>query len=173
VLNGELGVSQAFLARWYISGGYMDVYEEAVFYDCGKMIVLCIVFLYMHFCDLKMAHCGRNMSYPTPSLLACNTSGMMHLRTRVSLQMSLANWQIYVCAVILWIRWVLCALKIHLWSFGYNFIFHLSFLWELKRVSKTFFSEKCKSRYCMIVAWHRTLLNFRRLMSTIVDVPHR
>ena len=26
------------------------------------MIILCIVFLYIHFCDLKMAHSGRNMS---------------------------------------------------------------------------------------------------------------
>jgi hypothetical protein len=25
VLSGERGVSQAFLARWYIGGGYMDV----------------------------------------------------------------------------------------------------------------------------------------------------
>jgi len=26
------------------------------------MIILCIGFLYIHFCDLKMAHSGRNMS---------------------------------------------------------------------------------------------------------------
>jgi len=31
VLSGELGVSQAFLARWYIGGGYMDVSEMVVF----------------------------------------------------------------------------------------------------------------------------------------------
>ena len=35
--SGELGVSQVFLARWYISGGYMDVPEVAVFY--GKIYV--------------------------------------------------------------------------------------------------------------------------------------
>ena len=37
MLSGELGVSQAFLARWYIGDGYVDVSEVAVFYDCGKM----------------------------------------------------------------------------------------------------------------------------------------
>jgi len=47
MLSGELGVFQAFLAHWYIGGGYMDVSE---------------VFLYINFCDLKMAHSGRNMS---------------------------------------------------------------------------------------------------------------
>ena len=59
------------------------------------MIIDCTVFLYIHFCDLKMAHSGRNMSssaqqsriqdscvltYPTPSPIACNTTGMMHLK---------------------------------------------------------------------------------------------
>jgi len=39
VLCGELGVSQAFLARRYIGGGYMDVSEVAVIYDCGKIYV--------------------------------------------------------------------------------------------------------------------------------------
>ena len=39
MLSGQLGVSQEFLARWYIGGGYIDVYEVAVFYDCGKMYV--------------------------------------------------------------------------------------------------------------------------------------
>ena len=61
------------------------------------MIILCVVFLCIHFCDLKMAHGGRNMSsvqqsriqdscvltYPTPSLIACNTTGMMHLKVRL------------------------------------------------------------------------------------------
>jgi len=37
VLSGELGVSQAFLAHWYIGGGYTDVSEVAVFFDCGKI----------------------------------------------------------------------------------------------------------------------------------------
>jgi len=31
MLSGELGVSQAFLARCYIGGGYMDVSEVVVF----------------------------------------------------------------------------------------------------------------------------------------------
>ena len=39
VLSGELGVSQAFLVRWYVSGGYMDVSEVVVFYDRGKIYV--------------------------------------------------------------------------------------------------------------------------------------
>jgi len=39
VLSGALGVSQAFLARWYIGGGYMDVPEVVVFYDCSKIYV--------------------------------------------------------------------------------------------------------------------------------------
>ena len=34
--SGELGVSQAFLVRWYIVGGHMDVSEVVVFYDCQK-----------------------------------------------------------------------------------------------------------------------------------------
>ena len=36
VLNGELGVSQAFLARWYIGVGYMDVSEVVVFMIVAK-----------------------------------------------------------------------------------------------------------------------------------------
>jgi len=39
MLSGELGVSQAFLARWKIGGGYMDVTEVVVFYDCGKKYI--------------------------------------------------------------------------------------------------------------------------------------
>jgi len=30
-------MSQAFLARWYIGGGYIDVSEVVVFYECGKI----------------------------------------------------------------------------------------------------------------------------------------
>ena len=33
MLSGELGVSQAFLARWYIGGGYMEVSAVVVLYD--------------------------------------------------------------------------------------------------------------------------------------------
>jgi len=36
VLGGELGVSQAFLALWYIGGGYMDVSEVVVFMIVAK-----------------------------------------------------------------------------------------------------------------------------------------
>ena len=39
VLSGELGVSQTFLARWYMGGGYMDVSEMFVFYDRGTIYV--------------------------------------------------------------------------------------------------------------------------------------
>ena len=39
VLSGELGVYQVFLARWYIGGGYVDVTQVVVFYDCGKIYV--------------------------------------------------------------------------------------------------------------------------------------
>ena len=37
MLSGELGVSLAFVARWYIGGGYMDVLEVVEFY--GKIYV--------------------------------------------------------------------------------------------------------------------------------------
>jgi len=50
VLSGELGVSQAFLRRWYIDGGYMDVSEVVVF------------------------------MYPTLFLIASDTTGMMQLK---------------------------------------------------------------------------------------------
>ena len=40
MLSGELGMSQAFLARWYIGGGYMDVSEVVIFNDCGKIWLL-------------------------------------------------------------------------------------------------------------------------------------
>jgi hypothetical protein len=33
-------MSQAFLARWYIGGGYMDVSEVVIFHDCGKIWLL-------------------------------------------------------------------------------------------------------------------------------------
>ena len=36
MLRGELGVSQTFLVRWCIRGGYMDV-PEVVFYDCVQV----------------------------------------------------------------------------------------------------------------------------------------
>jgi len=36
MLSGELGVSQAFLAHWYISGGYVDVSEVVVFMTVAK-----------------------------------------------------------------------------------------------------------------------------------------
>ena len=39
MLSGELGVSEAILVRWYIGGGYRDVSEVVVFYDCGKIYV--------------------------------------------------------------------------------------------------------------------------------------
>jgi hypothetical protein len=44
VLSGELGVSQAFLAHWYIGGGYMDVSEVVVFYVYGKIGYKTVVF---------------------------------------------------------------------------------------------------------------------------------
>ena len=40
MLSGELGVSQAFLARWYIGGDYMDISEVVVFYDCDSKLPL-------------------------------------------------------------------------------------------------------------------------------------
>jgi len=36
VLSGELGVSQAFLARSYIGGSYMDIFEVVVFMIVAK-----------------------------------------------------------------------------------------------------------------------------------------
>ena len=44
MLSGELGVSQAFLARWYISGGYMDVSEVVVFMIVANTFsLICII----------------------------------------------------------------------------------------------------------------------------------
>jgi len=37
MLSGKLGVSKAFLAHWYIGGGYMVVSDVVVFY--GKIYV--------------------------------------------------------------------------------------------------------------------------------------
>ena len=49
MLSGELGVFQAFLARWYIGSGCMDVPEVIVFY--GKIYVChCISCLSTSFC---------------------------------------------------------------------------------------------------------------------------
>ena len=39
MLSGELGVSQAFMVRWYIGGGNMDISAVVIFYDCGKIYV--------------------------------------------------------------------------------------------------------------------------------------
>ena len=73
MLGEDLGVSQAFLARWDIGGGYMDVCEVVVFMIWQNMrpeqlslvyLVENLLALYIHFCDLKMAHSGRNMSSP-------------------------------------------------------------------------------------------------------------
>jgi len=36
VLSGELGVSQAFVVRWYIGGSHMDV-PQVVFCDCVQV----------------------------------------------------------------------------------------------------------------------------------------
>ena len=74
MLSGDLGVSQAFLARWYIGGGYVDVSEVHVFYDCGKICVL---------------------THPTPSLTAYNTVGMMHLKAEGIFQQLLDQFKTY------------------------------------------------------------------------------
>ena len=51
VLSGELGVLQAFLARWYIGGGNMDVSEVVVFiYNCAT-----IINKYNHFRNIHVA----------------------------------------------------------------------------------------------------------------------
>jgi hypothetical protein len=42
-------VSQAFLARWYIGGGYVDVSEVVVFYDWFNFSS----FSYVFFCAEK------------------------------------------------------------------------------------------------------------------------
>ena len=69
MLSGELGVFQAFLARWYIVGGYMDVPELVVFMivqsvrpddpQWPKHVVVTIVNRIQDSCVL---------TYPTPSL---------------------------------------------------------------------------------------------------------
>ena len=48
VLSGGLGVSQAFLARWYIGGGHMDTSEVMYFiivakYTSGTVSLACLV----------------------------------------------------------------------------------------------------------------------------------
>jgi len=40
VLSGELGASKAFVARWYIGGSYMDVYEVVVITIVAKYILI-------------------------------------------------------------------------------------------------------------------------------------
>ena len=41
MLSGEVGVSKAFLARWHIVGGYMDVFGVVVFCDFSKIYLVC------------------------------------------------------------------------------------------------------------------------------------
>ena len=55
MLSGELGVSQAFLARWYISGGYMDV--SLIAYNTTGMMHLKIPYYFTLCFDLS-----RNVS---------------------------------------------------------------------------------------------------------------
>ena len=50
MLSEELGVSKAFLARWYIGGRYMDISEVVLFMivakfspDIGRILVYCNV----------------------------------------------------------------------------------------------------------------------------------
>ena len=62
MLSGELGVSQAFLARWYIGGGYMDVSEVVISYDCG-----------MHLKNFLSIFC-RTKQMPSETLLCGITS---------------------------------------------------------------------------------------------------
>ena len=57
MLGGGLGVSQAFLALWYIGGGYMDVVVSTI----NRIQDSCV------------------LTYRTPSLITCNTKGMLHL----------------------------------------------------------------------------------------------
>ena len=40
MLSGELGVSQAFMARWYIGGGYMNVSEVVVITFVLKYVLI-------------------------------------------------------------------------------------------------------------------------------------
>ena len=57
VLSGDLGVPQAFMEGWYIGGGYMDVVVSTI----NRIQDSCV------------------LTYRTPSLITCNTKGMLHL----------------------------------------------------------------------------------------------
>ena len=37
MLSGKLGVTQAFLVRWYVCSDYMDVAENGSIYDCSNI----------------------------------------------------------------------------------------------------------------------------------------
>jgi hypothetical protein len=55
MLSGELGVSQVFLERWYIGGGYVVVSEVVVFYGCGKINYLYISILILYLEEVLLA----------------------------------------------------------------------------------------------------------------------
>ena len=48
MLSGELGVSQAFLARWYIGGGYTNVSEVVVFMIVAKLIIYVYIYPFLY-----------------------------------------------------------------------------------------------------------------------------
>ena len=79
MLSGELGVSQAFLARWYIGGSYMDIVVSII----NRIQDSCVV------------------TYPIPSLIAYNTGGMMHLKKMPlkDINLELSEFQLYIWEV--------------------------------------------------------------------------
>ena len=99
--------------------------------------------------NVQHRHCELHVSGYVPSherQYACHNR--CHL-TNLSICTYCMNSLGFVCLK----RWI-CG------DLDFNFIFHVYLLWELKHESKNFVSEKCKSRYGLIVAWLRTLLNF-------------
>ena len=90
MLSGELGVSQVFLAPCYIGGGYMDVPEVVVFmtvakYTSSTRILSLSVGESVSPCEVMSQVAGYKtvvfLTYPTPCLIAYNSTGMMNLKT--------------------------------------------------------------------------------------------
>jgi len=57
-----LYLEEVLLAQYVKSNRQRDLVATLEHAPILRMIIICIVFLYIHFRDLKMAHSGRNMS---------------------------------------------------------------------------------------------------------------
>ena len=78
-------MSQAFLARWFISGGYTDVSEVVVFMSVAKYTLKTNILSLsdkesVSCCELILQLDGITADLRHPSLIFYNTTGMMHLK---------------------------------------------------------------------------------------------